>query len=382
MNRHTTMALFSCAVVGMVFLKIPPVLPRFQDLYFLSSAQAAFLVTSVTISHALVQIPAGMVTDRLGSRKALICSLLLICVSSILPVAGPSPSLLIISGLLSGTGTGFAFNSGIKYATLHSSDRFRGLVQGSFGGAFSLGGIPAYLIVPVLFDFEPKLIFAITSAVALIPALGLIIWGKDVEYKSRVTLEGLKIVFYIPSVWMIGVLHAIFFGSFMTLATWFPAFAVSFAGVDSLNQAGAWGSLLLMGSGIARITGGAFVNWISSERILWYALLFQAISMAVLICSSVSFVTVISFGTALYMSSVTFGAIFNLCYNMVGESHAGTGFGLLNFIANIGSSIFPVIFGWLVDMTCEYTTSFFFMIGLCCVGGLCLFFLKKEEKRS
>jgi len=382
MNMQVSLALLSCAAIGMVFMSIPPVLLRFKELFSLTSAEAAFLATSVVASHAIVQIPAGIVTDRLGARRTLIVSLGLIIVSSSLPAIRPSLCLMIFSRLLSGIGTGLAFNSGVKYASVHATDSSRAFVQGFFGGAFSLGGIPAYVLMPSLFDINPSLIFATTSLVTAVPFLGLLRFGKEVNDKVGMALKSLGKVFFLPPVWLIGVLHALFFGSFMTLATWFPGFAASHLGLGSWRGAGGWGSLLLLGSAIARITGGIYLRWLPSKVFLGLVLVLQGVSLAPLAWTKIPAVGIVCFGVALYLSSVTFGAVFNLCYRIVGPTYAGTGFGLLNFVANIGSTLFPVVFGWLIDLTNGYKASFVFMLCLCSAGIPCLRLLRKWEKAT
>jgi nitrate/nitrite transporter NarK len=69
------------------------------------------------------------------------------------------------------------------------------------------------------------------------------------------------------------------------------------------------------------------------------------------------------------MSSLTFGSVFSLGYRYSSPPVAGTTIGLINFIAGIGAFLFPIIFGYLLDLTGTFTAPFFFLSTL---AGLAL----------
>jgi nitrate/nitrite transporter NarK len=56
--------------------------------------------------------------------------------------------------------------------------------------------------------------------------------------------------------------------------------------------------------------------------------------------------------------------VFFLAYQTVSAENAGTAIGLVNFIASIGAFLFPVIFGYFIDLTGTFSLSFFFLAAL------------------
>ena len=57
--------------LGFIFMNIPPALDRLMDLYGASYLRISILISTLSWSHALMQVPAGMIGDRLGIRPAL-----------------------------------------------------------------------------------------------------------------------------------------------------------------------------------------------------------------------------------------------------------------------------------------------------------------------
>jgi MFS family permease len=57
--------------LGFIFLNIPPALDLLMGLYAVSYTRMSVLISALLWSHALMQVPAGILTDRLGLRGAL-----------------------------------------------------------------------------------------------------------------------------------------------------------------------------------------------------------------------------------------------------------------------------------------------------------------------
>jgi MFS family permease len=220
------MAFLSCMGLGVVFMNLPPVLPSLKAAYNVTNASIAFLVTSLVLAHAAVQIPAGLMTDQIGPKKTLIASLGIIFLSTFACVFNNSYTFVLVMRFLSGIGTGFAFNSGLKYASIFTAENRRGMMQGIFGGSFSIGGIIPFFLMPFLAGINWKFIYLASSAFFVFPITCLFLWGKEVKSEYIIKLSQFKPVFKSRSIWILGFMHAIFFGGVLTLGTWFSAFAI------------------------------------------------------------------------------------------------------------------------------------------------------------
>lgn len=80
----------------------------------------SFLVSSYNITYLLMQIPAGILLDRFGSKKVLIVATLICGIGNILFIVGGF-ELAIVGRLLVGIGSSFAF-IGVLKLTLENFD--------------------------------------------------------------------------------------------------------------------------------------------------------------------------------------------------------------------------------------------------------------------
>ncbi|UCF95340.1 MAG: hypothetical protein JSW39_14725 [Desulfobacterales bacterium] len=62
--------------LGIIFFNIPPALTQLMGLYEVSCTQISLLISALLWSHALMQVPAGMITDRLGLYRSLLSCLI------------------------------------------------------------------------------------------------------------------------------------------------------------------------------------------------------------------------------------------------------------------------------------------------------------------
>ncbi|APC97001.1 MFS transporter [Francisella frigiditurris] len=102
----------------------------------------SFLVSSYNITYLLMQIPAGILLDRFGSKKILISATLICGLGNILFVLG-SYNMALVGRLLVGIGSSFAFIGVLKLARENLSLKYFGLVAsivislGTLAAAFS-----------------------------------------------------------------------------------------------------------------------------------------------------------------------------------------------------------------------------------------------------
>jgi ACS family hexuronate transporter-like MFS transporter len=372
------MAFIACMGVGFVFMNLPPILPSLKTIYGVNNARIAFLVTSLVLTHAGVQIPAGVITDRMGVKKILILSLTVIVISSLLCTINSSYFFVLTMRLLNGVGTGFVFCAGNKYAILFTPEKQRGTVQGIFGGSFSMGAVLPFFIMPGLMAIDWRLAYLVTSLFLIVPLGFMLIWGKEVKPDSTVRLAQFKFLFLSKIILVLGFLHGIFLGSVMTLGTWFSSFAVHSSHIPSLKVAGVWGALMMLVSGMARFMGGFFLRGLSARQIILYSSFLLLLSFLVLSQVDHFLSLIVFFFLAFYASSVTFGPIFLISSIASTLEFAGTGFGIVNFIANLGGLFFPILFGYFIDLTGAFKFPFFFMSVLVLLGILMTFSVKMK----
>jgi MFS family permease len=125
---------------GYVFLSVASALQPLMGLYEASYASMSVLLSALLWSHALMQVPGGMIADPLGLRRALWMSLVSIAVGNLSAAAFPNLHLAIAGRVLTGVGTGLGFVTIMKMIALHAPGGRVGMFQAFFGGSFYIAG--------------------------------------------------------------------------------------------------------------------------------------------------------------------------------------------------------------------------------------------------
>ena len=96
-------ALISIAIIGALSTDIiVPAVPTISQGLGIGDSSAQLVIPLFLAGYALAQIPYGLMADRLGRRKLLLCSLVLFCVASLLCVISSNLSLLLCARFLQG----------------------------------------------------------------------------------------------------------------------------------------------------------------------------------------------------------------------------------------------------------------------------------------
>jgi MFS family permease len=114
LNRHILIALAASLGMGVAFLNLTPVLPVLQAFYGVSNARMGMLVTALVLTHSLVQVPSGLVVDKLGVRMGVLLALGLGFLGCFLSVFSQNYGFILAMRLLTGMGTGLSFVAGLQ----------------------------------------------------------------------------------------------------------------------------------------------------------------------------------------------------------------------------------------------------------------------------
>ena len=141
----------------------------------------------------------------------------------------------------------------------------------------------------------------------------------------------------------------------MTLGNWVPSLLAEVWTHSTATQLVWGGALTMLVGGLGRLVGGFIVLKISALGILNGTIVAIAILFGGLYAIQIPVVTLVLALTAVWFASLNFGALFEMVSRTVNSASLATGFGFVNFLANLGAVIFTLIFGLAKD----YTGSFF-----------------------
>ena len=371
MNVKIWLAFFIGLGLGLTFMNIPPGLTLLMSVYGVTYTGISILISALLWSHALMQIPGGLIADRLGTGRALLLGLSFMAIGNLVPAAMPSLSLAIMSRVVTGIGTGLTFVTTMKFIAQHAPGGRAGIYQSFFAGIFSLGNILAYYLVSKALHLNWQWIYLIPGTFCL--SL-LILWFALRLGSEALPPSGplpLRRIARVRAGWILGLYHALSWGTVISLGNWIPSLLAEFW-ADSTTIQLAWGAMLVMLiSGLGRISGGFILLkvtplFLANGSILILTLIFWGLfsvpSPALLLSLAL---------LAAWVSCINFGAFFHLASTVTTADSLATLFGFVNFLANLGAVLFTILFGLLKDATGTFTWGFG-ILGILGAGGFLL----------
>ena len=360
MNKNLTFGLCMGISLGFIFMNIPPALDRLMDLYGVTYLRISILISTLFWSHALMQVPAGMIGDRLGIRPVLLIGLGCLCLGNLVPILSPHLGPAILGRVILGIGTGLSFVSTMKLIALAAPKQRVGMFQGFYGSLFSLGGILAYLILPALIKSHWEWTYAAPVGMNLLLIFWL--WGLRMERVSPAAnpLPLIRIL-RLRDGWVLGAYHALSWGAMITLGSWLPSLLADVWSGSGTIQFAWGGALVMLISGLGRLSGSFILLRFTPVRVA---------NESILILSGILFALFIVpyggsiFGLALlaaWFASINFGAFFDLASRSVSSDSLGSLVGFINFLANLSAMLLAILFGWLKDTVGSFSWAFLIM---------------------
>ncbi len=234
----------------------------------------------LALVHALVQIPAGRVTDRIRPRGAVLAAALLVVGCNAVALLTPDTGLAMVMRALMGVGTGMGFIAGTQYIR-----EIGAVAQGVFGGSALGGAGLAVAVMPALAGaFEsfrtPFVAGAALALLSLVLLAGAPL-GPEAARRGAARSEPRFFapgsLFRDPGVYRLAVIHMAGMGLAILVANW-VVLLLERAGDVEAGVAGLLGSLtLLLGIG-TRPLGG----WIFHRRPSW---LRRALAIGIATCT-------------------------------------------------------------------------------------------------
>ena len=357
MHREIVFALLNGLNLGIVIMNIPPVLSELMELYGVSYTQISVLLSALLWPHAAMQLPAGMITDRLGIRRTQLLSLACMCIGNALPAMRPVLGWGIGGRMIAGLGTGMGWMATMKLLAISAPGGRAGAYQAFFAGFFSLGSILAYLLIPIIIRAGWQWVFltpAILSLLllALVPALRL-----APPSSTRPSLSLRRIVGMRPA-WILGIYHAVSYGSMLSLGNWVPSLLAEVSRHRTATQLAWGGALVMLVSGLSRLSGGFVIFRVAPQVVAHGSILILCILFTGLALIPAPGVVLSLALLGAWFGSINFGALFQLASRSATADSLGTLLGFVNLLGNLGAVAFTLMFGWSKDTLGSFAWGF------------------------
>jgi MFS family permease len=307
--------------------------------------------------YALIQIPIGMMIDRLGVRRVLLAAGALCAGGSILFALAPTLGWAATGRILVGTGAGVAWVGTLALAVMWlPANRFAAvtglsLLVGLVGAVLGQAPLAAFIDAA---GWRDAMLWSGIVMAAIAILMVPFVRDKSMHTGPRHTgsmLGGLSSVLRNPQTWKV----AVFTGSLVTpMAAFAGLFGVPFVqeyyGV-SKTTAGATVSLILVGWGL----GGPIAGWLSDKYqrrkpVMAFGAGVLVIAWLVILLMPMP---LLSFQVLMFVQGVASGAVI-INFAVTKESNlptaTGVAMGLINMAGMAASAASLPLVGWLLDL--------------------------------
>lgn len=366
-----------------------PVMGELEKEFGLSGTQLGLMNSVFYFSYALLQVPAGILGDKIGKKKVLIPGFLLFGAFTAVTGWAKSWSTLLFARVVTGAGEGTYYGPQYGLSSEQIPKKYRSLGSAIINSGMAFG-IALGLMASSWLVYDQGYSWRTPFFVMSIPTLltGLAIW-LFVKEKKRQPVEAGGVakpkskftdLFKNRNLLLVYLMVFCSLFGFFVILTWLPYYLQSERGIAG-SETGFIASL---------------VAWISIPGALLFSSLSDRLGKRKPLILVLVPVAILSMLSIIWMPNMT-GVIVALCvYGLVGklaldpvlvalvadsvdENSYSSAFGLFNFIGMSSSILAPVIAGAARDMTGSLASSFYVSAALLVVGLVGMLFLKEKK---
>jgi nitrate/nitrite transporter NarK len=350
-----------------------PLIPTFIADMGLSYAAAGTIMAAYFWTYALMQVPVGVLTDRLGPRRVMLACMGVMAVGALAFALAHTWTQSLLARCVVGAGAAATWLPGLRLIHEWFPLRERGLATGLFSAGGGAGGTAALLLLPVL---AQHLGWRVGYALLALPVLITMaaVWAlvgptpreRDAAPTNQIAgapggfTASVRDVLTMPVLWPFNLYVLFSYGGYFALLTWLPTFLVKSEG---FGQAGA-------GVVTALISGGTIVSVplagaLSDRSGRRKPIFLVSQAMSVVVCLVFAYVVpgrgAAVAAVAAALTGLLLGGLitpFVMVTELVPPRLMGTASGVVNFFCFVGGLVVPVVLGYALDLTGSFRAAF------------------------
>ena len=385
MKSNTQLSLLCACIVGFAYsanyTNHAPIAELLMKLFSYDKASAGLLTTGIFTTHALMQIPGGMLADKYGGKKVLLIALMVVCIGNFGISTSTSYEALLFWKIFVGFGTGTSFVSGARYiAQTIPSERLH-MSQGYYGASILLGSGFVIFIVPRLVELFGawNYVFVSTALLALIALIVFMLFAPKVQMKV-IHQTNLAKLLGTKRLWLLGSVQMASFGMSIAIGSWITILLKEHLELKDKLVISFIASLVLLLGIFSRPFGGKLIKKTSVLNIVMISLLMNATGCFILSASSITLVPAVF---AIVLLGIGCGLPYSSLFNKATElfpHRAGAAMGLVNMMGIIMILIGAPLIGKIKDMTNSYSSAFV-SLGTFALLIAAIFYLSEKNKK-
>jgi ACS family glucarate transporter-like MFS transporter len=363
----------------------------------LSPKQMGWVFSAFTLAYALFEIPCGYLGDRIGPRKVLLRIVLWWSFFTAATGWARSWLALIVTRFFFGAGEAGCFPNLTKAFNRWLPTLERTRAQGLMWMSARWGGASAPLLVYVCLQYMHwRMAFMVFALLGVVWAVIFFRWFRDNprEHKSVNAAEAALLPpdrdhssdhLHVPwrklwksrTVWCLCGQYCALSYSWYFFVTWFPTYLLKARGFDMKQSALLAGTPLLLG-GFGSLVAGWMLP-ILSRRFGSVRRARCGLGATGLACAATllvistrltnPYLAVAAIALVSFCNDLTMPGAWTACMD-VGGRYVGTLSGTMNMMGNLGGFLSPIVIGYIVEKTNDWTVTFYVTAVVYLVGAM------------
>ncbi|MDQ1279042.1 MAG: transporter, family, hexuronate transporter [Thermoproteota archaeon] len=353
----------SFAISWIVRTAYSPLIPEISGVLHLTNTEAGLLMTAFWAGYIIMQFPSGIISDRIGVRRTLTISLVLVGIFTITTGSASSFVEFLFYRFLCGLAAGCIFAPGAALILRWFKPKSRGTGISLFTTGSRIGALIGLIFAPVISTLlgSWRWSFWILSIPAFFMAIIVFIFMKESPEKSsgatrkpvRVNRAmSYSIIFKNKFFFVLLIAGVAYFSAYNVITTWAATYFIRVFSISS-SYAGLIVSLFMTSGIVGMLLGGTIADRLKRGGPVVFI---GYVTMSVT-CTMIP--TFVSFGIWFTVSTLMVLSLFGSMGGGLATSimsHwfpleiSGTAAGFLN-LATLGGCVSPSIFGAILDAT-------------------------------
>ena len=362
----------------------------------LSRADIGVILSAFFWVYAFMQVPAGWVVDRFGTKRAYSLGFLFWSVAAALEAIGRGAASLIGFRVAIGAGQAITFPASARAVANSFNERERGTVTGIYLTGVRLGTALVNAVGALfLARYSWRLFFLV---IGIAPLIWLLPWNRFLEkwetpprnksLAEKTDLSFLQAVMLLRRRTVFGIFLGFFAYDYVwfVFITWLPGY-LSLERGFSPDEMAVYSSVPYLPMSVIIIAAGLLSDWLvrrgyEEKRVRrWFIIVGLAIGCLIVPAGLVS-----SKLTAVWLLTISLCGLgicspntWTLTQAVCEKRIVGSVTGIQNFGGNIGGIIAPALTGYIAHVTNSFALAFAVAGGVLVVGMLAYAFLIKED---
>jgi MFS family permease len=409
LSASTTVLFLICLMYGITYIdrnNVSTVAPIFERDLHLTNTQIGFVYSAFAYPYLIFQIIGGWVSDRFGARLGLtVCGVIWASATLLTGTVSSLAAVLFLRVML-GFGEGATFPTATRAMSDWTPKEKRAFAQGITHASARLGNaltppLVAWLIVAVTWRGS----FIFLGIISLAWVIAWVWYFRDdpgdhpditplelerlPSFAARKKREKETVPWLMLARRMIPV-SAVYFCYGWTLwlyLAWIPSFFLHSYRLN-LKSSALFSAGVFLAGVLGNTLGGVISDWIfdrtgdrkKARRNLVVAGFVCSVAsmLPILLLHNLTWVAIF-LSLAFFFSEFTIGPMWAIPMD-IAPRFSGSASGLMNTGSALAAIVSPLVFGYVIDKTGDWTLPFLGSIGLLLIGAMLAFWMKPDEE--